>query len=85
VLFDWVLGALVPVGLGLTALAGDDAIAPNARSALAWTALGLYSATRAGVLVIGNLSEYNLRVTLRLGAATAGGRLEPALSLNATW
>jgi hypothetical protein len=37
--------------------------------------------------VIGNLhiDEYNRRVTLRLGAATAGGRLGPALSLNATW
>jgi hypothetical protein len=58
IVFDWILGGLAPVAALVASFAVGDA---GARSALRWTALGLYGGTRVGVLVIGNLhiSEYD--------------------------
>ena len=52
VIFDWVLGGLAPLALVGASFAVSDA---RTRQALRWTALGLYVATRIGVLVIGNM------------------------------
>ena len=69
VVFDWVLGGIAPLALLGASFAVGDA---RTRRSLRWAALGLYVATRVGVLVIGNLhvSEYddyaaNLSVGLR--------------------
>jgi hypothetical protein len=51
VIFDWVLGGLAPLGFGVAALATDG----TTRETCAYTALGLYVATRLGILVIANL------------------------------
>jgi len=58
ILFDWILGGLVPAVLTGTSFAVHDA---GTRSDLRWSALGLYIGTRAGVETIGNLhvGEYN--------------------------
>jgi hypothetical protein len=58
IVFDWILGGVAPAALLVASFATGDA---SARSALRWTALGLYGGTRIGVLVIGNLhiSEYD--------------------------
>ncbi len=88
VVCDWILGGFVPAGLGVAALAGGGALSPSTRSILGFTALGLYGATRIGVLVVGNLhiSEYNHEVELRLGVApAAGGELAPALVASESW
>jgi hypothetical protein len=73
VLFDWLLGGLVPAALAVTALAGDGVLSPDSRAGLAWTALGLYASTRIGILIIGNthITEYNRRLSLKLGLALA--------------
>jgi hypothetical protein len=75
IVFDWVLGGAVPVGLAALALA-DTGLSSSARDDLAWTALGLYAVTRVGILVIGNLhvSEWNRYIDVKLaaGGATAG-------------
>ncbi|MEP6859826.1 MAG: hypothetical protein ABJE66_04350 [Deltaproteobacteria bacterium] len=88
VVFDWILGGFVPVGLGVTALAGGNALSSETRSILAWTAVGLYASTRIGVFVIGNLhiSEYNrvLRLRLGLGAAATADH-SPTLTISAAW
>ncbi|MGE5183923.1 MAG: hypothetical protein ACM31C_17755 [Acidobacteriota bacterium] len=83
VIFDWVLGGLVPATLGLVAWQ-DGALSSHTRSVLAWTALGLYASTRLGVLVIGNwhVSEYNHYLDVRLAAVAAGG---PGLSATVRW
>lgn len=73
VIGDWLLGGLVPAALVVGAIAADD---PETRSALAWTAAGLYVGTRVAILVVGNLhlSAYRRALTLRFAAtpATAG-------------
>jgi hypothetical protein len=58
VVFDWVLGGIAPLALLGASFAVSDA---RARRSMRWAALGLYVATRVGVLVIGNLhvSEYD--------------------------
>ncbi len=62
--FDWVLGGIAPVAC----LVASFATSGDARTALRWTALGLYGGTRIGVLVIGNLhvSEYDSYLARRL-------------------
>jgi hypothetical protein len=85
IVFDWVLGGIVPAGLAVAAFAGPESWP---RTRLAWTAIGLYAATRVAVLVVGNLhiSEYNRLLELRVGAATPiSGDLAPALLATATW
>jgi hypothetical protein len=54
-------------------LTESEACAAQPRGALGWTAVGLYAATRLGVVVVGNLhiSEYNRMVRLRLGMTAA--------------
>ncbi|HEY4056952.1 MAG TPA: hypothetical protein VGM39_10090 [Kofleriaceae bacterium] len=58
IVFDWILGGVAPVALAGSSFLVDD---PDTRSALRWSALGLYGATRIAVEIIGNLhiSEYN--------------------------
>jgi hypothetical protein len=58
VAFDWVLGGLAPLALVGASFAVADG---RTRQALRWSALGLYVATRIGVLVIGNMhvSEFD--------------------------
>jgi len=58
IIFDWILGGLVPAVLAATSFAVDDT---HTRSWLRWGALGLYGATRLGVLIVGNLhiNEYD--------------------------
>ena len=74
VVFDWILGGLVPAVLTGSSFAVHDA---DTRSLLRWSALGLYAGTRVGVEVIGNLhvSEYNgylsRRGEVRTGLRTA--------------
>ncbi len=65
VVFDWVLGGVAPAALGAVALASHG----EARAVTAWSALGLYVATRIGVIWIGNLhvAEYNRYVAIKLG------------------
>jgi hypothetical protein len=85
VVFDWVLGGIVPAGLAVTALAADS---HDTRTRLAWTAIGLYATTRIAVLVVGNLhiSEYNRVLQLRLGAtAPVTGDLAPGLLPTLPW
>jgi len=69
VVFDWVLGGVAPLALVGASFAISDA---RTRQAMRWAALGLYLATRIGVLVIGNLhvSEYDEYLAGR--QATAG-------------
>lgn len=88
VVFDWILGGLVPAGLGITALATDGSLSPRTRSILGWTAIGLYASTRLGVLIVGNLhvSEYNRYLKLGLGVAESPqGQLAPAIVATASW
>jgi len=85
VVFDWVLGGIVPAGLAVAALAADS---HDTRTRLAWTAIGLYATTRIAVLVVGNLhiSEYNRVLQLRLsGAAPVTGDFAPGLFATAAW
>ncbi len=58
IVFDWILGGLVPAVLVGTSFAVHDA---GTRSTLRWSALGLYAGTRVGVEIIGNLhvGEFN--------------------------
>ena len=74
--FDWVIGGAAPLVLGVIAHE-DGALSPHTRSIVGWTAVGLYAATRIGVLIIGNLhvTEYNryLGLRLRLGVAAVPG------------
>lgn len=84
IVFDWVLGGLAPLALGITALATSG----RTRKITAYTALGLYAATRIGIIVIGNLhvSEYNRQVRLHLGAVpTSMDRPVPALVATGRW
>lgn len=84
IVFDWLLGGIVPAGLAITALASHG----STRSILSWSALGLYATTRVGVLIIGNLhiSEYNRYLQLRLGVAESPrGQLAPALVAITSW
>ncbi len=88
VVFDWILGGLVPAGLGITALATDGSLSSRTRSILGWTAIGLYATTRLGVLIVGNLhiSEYNRYLKLGLGVAESPqGQLAPAIVATASW
>lgn len=88
VVFDWILGGIVPAGLGVTALATGDSLSSRTRTILAWSAIGLYASTRLGVLIIGNfhVTEYNRYLQLRLGvASTSGGQLAPALVASTGW
>ena len=88
VVFDWILGGVLPVGLGATALLGDGSLSPKARSVLGWTAAGLYASTRLGILIVGNLhiSDYNRYVKLRLGVVESrGGSLVPAIAASRSW
>jgi hypothetical protein len=57
VVLDWGVGGIAPIALGVAALSSSG----DTRHVLAWTALGLYLATRIGIQVIGNLhiSAYN--------------------------
>jgi hypothetical protein len=70
VVFDWILGGVAPVTLAVIALE-DTALSNRTRSICAWTALGLYTSTRLGVLIVGNLhvSEFNRYLALRLDVA----------------
>ena len=84
VIFDWILGGIVPLALGIGALATHG----QTRRVLGWTALGLYVSTRIAVLTIGNLhvSEYNSRIELRVGGAqTPSGQLAPAVVMSVVW
>ncbi len=84
IVFDWVLGGLVPIGLGVTALVTSG----RTRKITAYTALGLYAATRIGIIVIGNLhvSEYNRQVRIHLGAVpTSMDKPVPALVVTGRW
>ena len=85
ILFDWILGGLIPASLAVAALALNG----ETRAVLGWTALGIYGATRVGVIVVGNLhiGEYNRLVQLRLGmtAQAPNGRSGPALLAIADW
>lgn len=80
VVIDWILGGLLPLGLAIAALSVEDR-----RAMFGWTAVGLYAATRIGVLVVGNLhvTEYNRYLHVRLGAASSAAGPVPALV--ATW
>ena len=85
VVFDWVLGGIVPAALAVTAFAADS---HDTRTRLAWTAIGLYATTRIAVLVVGNLhiSEYNRVLQLRLGAtAPITGDLAPGFLATVRW
>jgi hypothetical protein len=81
IVFDWVLGGLAPVAC----LAASFATSGDTRTALRWTALGLYAGTRVGVLVIGNLhvSEYDGYLERRLADTSTGRTL--GLALGARW
>jgi hypothetical protein len=85
ILFDWILGGLIPASLAVAALALNG----ETRAVLGWTALGIYGATRVGVIVVGNLhiGEYNRLVQLRLGMTAQApiGRNGPALLAVADW
>lgn len=85
VVIDWVLGGLAPVALGITALETSG----RTRRIAAWSAIGLYAATRAAILVIGSLhiSEYNRQIRLHLGAIerTAADRVVPGLMASTRW
>jgi hypothetical protein len=61
---DWGAGGLVPAGLLVWSYYADDS---DTRSALRWTALGLYAGTRVAILVIGNLhiSAYRKALDVR--------------------
>jgi hypothetical protein len=74
IVFDWVLGGAAPLVLGVVALEGG-ALSPHTRAIVGWTAVGLYAATRIGVLIIGNLhvTEFNRYLGLRLGVAAVPG------------
>jgi len=65
IVFDWILGGLVPAALVATSFGVSGA---TARRALRWTALGLYASTRVGIFVIGNLhiTEYDDYLDSRL-------------------
>lgn len=82
IVFDWILGGLVPAVLAGTSFAVHDA---DTRSRMRWSALGLYAGTRVAVEVIGNLhvSEYNeyARLQLRTRLRTA---YEPRGETSAT-
>lgn len=82
VIFDWGLGGAAPVGLAIAAFATTG----TTRTVCAWTAIGLYAATRIGIMIIGNLhiSAYNRAVSVHLGTAT-GDRLAPALVATTRW
>ncbi|MEP7123025.1 MAG: hypothetical protein ABJE95_19005 [Byssovorax sp.] len=75
VVFDWVLGGIVPVGLGVGALADRD-LPSGTRAGLAWTAAALYVTSRVGVLIIanGHITDYNAAMRWRLGLSAAGPR-----------
>ncbi len=88
IVVDWILGGLVPVGLAATALAGSSALSDRTRAILGWTALGLYTATRIGILVVANhhISEYNRLVRLRLGLASpVSGDFAPTVIAVVPW
>lgn len=88
VVFDWILGGIVPTGLGATALLSGDALSSRTRTILGWSAVGLYVSTRIGVLIIGNLhiSEYNRYLRLRLGVVVSpSDQLAPALLASSEW
>ena len=72
-LFDWFLGGIAPAALGITALASHG----ETRAITAWTALGLYAATRLGVILVGNLhvAEYNRYIAVKLAPT----------GISATW
>jgi len=85
IVFDWVLGGLLPVALGVTAFATSG----RTRKICAWSAIGLYAATRISIFVIANLhvSEYNRQVRLHLGAVESSSRdrAVPALMATMRW
>lgn len=66
---DWILGGIVPAGLTVGSLATRDNIRVRSSNALLFTALGLYIATRAGVLLTINhhIKVYNGYMRLKLG------------------
>ena len=58
IVFDWILGGLVPAAL----VGGSFAVSgAGARDAMRWTALGLYATTRVAIEIVGNLhvTEYD--------------------------
>jgi hypothetical protein len=80
IVLDWILGGIVPAAMVATSFAvGDE----PTRSWLRWSALGLYGATRVGVMIVGNLhiNEYDDYLA-RQRAATGSPRL---LALSWTW
>ena len=86
VIFDWIIGGLVPAVLGVVALASDGALSTRTRTILGVTALGIYGATRIGVLITANLhiSDYNRFVRARL-AGQARPALAPGVIATASW
>jgi hypothetical protein len=68
---DWGIGGAVPLGLLLGSYATDDR---ETRTALRWSALGLYAGTRLVILVIGNLhiSTYRRALDARFTASPTG-------------
>lgn len=88
VVFDWILGGVVPLGFGASAIAGEGALSPQARSVLGWTAVGLYASSRLGILIVGNLhiTEYNRYLDLRLGVVESRtGAPLPAMVAARSW
>ena len=84
ILFDWVLGGIAPAGLAAVALA-DRGLSSGLRTGLGWTAAGLYVASRAGVLIIGNrhISDYNDAMRVRLGLLAGGPASGGGLAVTA--
>ena len=73
VVFDWILGGLIPAALLTTAAVAD--LEPGTRDALNYTAIGLYGGTRIGILYIANdhISVHNEHLDARLKGVVVGG------------
>lgn len=69
IVFDWILGGLVPAALLATSFAVDGA---HTSSTLRWTALAAYGVTRIAVVSVGtmHITEYDGYLAQRLATET---------------
>ena len=68
IIFDWALGGIIPLGLVCTSLIWKNRFSKRTVNILQLTALGLYLATRIGVLITINehIHQYNKYMEIRL-------------------